>query len=284
MVIPVWNQERYVGAAIESALTQSFVGREVVVVDDGSTDGTPAILTAYGSRITALRQENAGFAPALNRGIHASRGEYVAWLSSDDMFLPDKLSRQVALLANEPELDLIYTDFYEIDAEGRTLREVRSPWFGDQRVFIRQMLWNNFVNGSSVLMRRRAFEAVGGFPETPRFAADGLMWFRMLARGRFGHVAEPLVKYRVHPGQGSRDARALQAELAGYYRRALSLHPVASLYDDLAVGHRDVGNLLAYRRLTVPAVAQYARSLARAPARASTWVALVRALARAGRP
>jgi glycosyltransferase involved in cell wall biosynthesis len=290
VVIPVYNQERYVGAAIESALAQTYRGHEVVVVDDGSTDRTPSVLASFGARIRAIEQPNAGFAAALNRGIAQSHGEYVAWLSSDDLFLPTKLARQVAYLDAHPDVDLVYTDFYEIDPAGQVLRAVRSPWYPDRRRFAREMLRNNFVNGSSVLMRRAAFDAVGGFPIWPRFQADGIMWFAMLARGAFGHVPELLTSYRIHPGQGSQDVARLQRDMATYYRRALSFFTLEQLFGDLpawpvgrADAYRELADILAYRQLTRPALGFYVKALSLGAAVPSTTVAALRTLARSAR-
>jgi teichuronic acid biosynthesis glycosyltransferase TuaG len=290
IVVPVWNQECFLGECLESALAQTYLDRVLVFVDDGSTDRTPEILSGFGERIRASRQENGGFAAALNNGIARSTGEYVAWLSSDDLFLPTKIERQVEYLDAHPEVNLVYTDFYEIDAEGRTLREVRSPWFPVRCEFARRMLWNNFVNGSSVLMRRSAFKAVGGFPLSPRFQADGVLWFRMLAGGSaFGHVPELLTKYRIHAGQGSQDVGRLQRDMADYYRRALALFTIEDVFGDRAdqpgwraAAHRELGDILAYRQLTGMAVAQYLRSFALASS-SGTAVALARAVARAAR-
>jgi teichuronic acid biosynthesis glycosyltransferase TuaG len=290
VVVPVYNQERYVGACVESALDQTYRDREVVVVDDGSTDRTPERLAAFGDRIRAIHQPNAGFAAALNSGIRQSSGEYVAWLSSDDLFHPTKLERQVAYLDARPDVDLVYTDFYEIDPDGRVIREVRSPWYADRRELARRMLWNNFVNGSSVLMRRTALEAVGGFPTAPRFQADGIMWFRMLARGRFGHVPELLTSYRIHPGQGSADVARLQRDMETYYRAALGLFSLEDVFGDRPRGpawradaFRELGDILAYRRVVGPALSFYLRAAAAGAPLGPTAVAAGRLVARAAR-
>jgi teichuronic acid biosynthesis glycosyltransferase TuaG len=290
VVIPVYNQERYVGEAIQSALEQTCQGHEVVVVDDGSTDRTPSMLASFGDRIRPIHQPNAGFAAALNNGIAQSRGTYVAWLSSDDLFLPTKLERQVAYLDAHSEADLVYTDFYEIDPAGQVIRAVRSPWYPDRRRFAREMLWNNFVNGSSVLMRRAAFEAVGGFPTRPRFQADGIMWFAMLARGAFGHVPELLTSYRIHPGQGSQDVARLQRDMETYYRRALSFFTLDDLFGDLppsparrADSHRQLADILAYRHLTGPALSFYLKALSLGAPVPGTTLAGLRTLARSAR-
>ena len=171
------------------------------------------------------------------------------------------------------------------------LREIRSPWYADRRRFAREMLWNNFVNGSSVLMRRRAFDAVGGFPTSPRFQADGIMWFAMLARGAFGHLPELLTSYRIHPGQGSQDVARLQRDMATYYRRALSHFRLDDLFGDRLTGpadraaaYRELGDILAYRQLAGPALSLYLRSVALGGAAAPAGLAAARACAVGTRP
>ncbi|HEX3110532.1 MAG TPA: glycosyltransferase family A protein, partial [Thermoanaerobaculia bacterium] len=100
VVIPSYNYARYLGEAIDSALGQTLPPLEVIVVDDGSTDDTPAVLAAYGDRIRVLRQKNAGVAVARNSGIAAARGECVAFLDADDVWLPRKLELQIPLFTD----------------------------------------------------------------------------------------------------------------------------------------------------------------------------------------
>ena len=118
VVIPTYNQASYLREAIDSVLAQTYPAIEVIVVDDGSTDETAAVLRSYGERIRAIHQENHGAAHALNRGIREATGEFVCWLSSDDAFLPDKVALQVDAFAADPGLGLCFTGFDTIDAAG----------------------------------------------------------------------------------------------------------------------------------------------------------------------
>ena len=122
VVIPTYNQARYLGDCIDSVLAQSYAAIEIVVVDDGSTDATPNVLAGYGDRINQIRQTNHGAASALNRGIRASRGAFVCWLSSDDAFTPDKIARQVTAFRDEPSLGLSFMGFDTVDADARESR------------------------------------------------------------------------------------------------------------------------------------------------------------------
>jgi teichuronic acid biosynthesis glycosyltransferase TuaG len=205
VVIPVFNQERFLAEAIESVLAQTYRSIETVVVDDGSTDGTAAIARGYGSRIVYLRQDNAGAAAALNRGIQQASGDLVGWLSSDDVYLPTKIERQVELHHRRPEIAATYTDFMLIGANGEVIRKVKSRYLDDRRKFVRQLILVNFVNGSSILARKDALIEAGLFDTQMKYHADGNMWLRLLKRGEFGHVPEVLLKYRIHAGAASRD-------------------------------------------------------------------------------
>ena len=110
-IVPVFNGERFLGDALDSALAQTYQPVEIIVVDDGSTDGTPSVAARYGSRITYLRQPNSGSASAKNRGVRAARGELVAFLDADDLWHPDKLARQRRRLRERPDLSLCFTRF-----------------------------------------------------------------------------------------------------------------------------------------------------------------------------
>lgn len=219
VVIPVYNGANYLREAIDSALAQSYPRVEVVVVDDGSQDGTGAIIASYGARISAVRQANGGVASALNTGIRRAQGELVAWLSHDDIFLPDKLARQAQFMAEHPGVGLCYTDFEIIDAAGERRATVRTPWY-PARALANAFLRDMHINGSTVLLRKTCFEQAGGFDERLAHTQDLEMWLRMAEHAEFGHVAEVLIQSRSHPGQGSlnfehqiREEQALFAEL-----------------------------------------------------------------------
>src|SRR5438034_9298591 len=120
VIIPTYNYARYLAAAIESALAQTYAPLEIIVVDDGSTDDTLRILGAYGNRLRVLRQANQGAGAARNAGIAAARGEYVAFLDSDDLWHPRKLELQLARFASDPDLGLVHCGVEVLDEQGRT--------------------------------------------------------------------------------------------------------------------------------------------------------------------
>jgi teichuronic acid biosynthesis glycosyltransferase TuaG len=217
VVIPVYNQERYIKEAVDSVLQQTYPQVELVVVDDGSTDQTPEILKTYGSRLRYLRQANAGAATALNRGIEAASGELVGWLSSDDVYESTKVQRQVELFEARPEISLTYTDFNVIDGDGRVVRTVRSPYYSDRKEFIRRLILGNFVNGSSVIAKKKALIDTGLFDPVMTYHADANMWLRLLKHHQFGHVGEVLLNYRWHAGNASNNVAAMRRHRYVYF-------------------------------------------------------------------
>lgn len=200
-IIPVYNQERYLAEAIESVLGQTFEDVELIVVDDGSTDRTPEIIAGYRGGLRAFREPNSGWASALNLGIREARGEWIGWLSSDDLWEPPKLARQFEALQKSPSAGVIYTDDLVIDSEGRVLGRRQFPSPRTRRARLLGIVRHCFINGSSTLVRRDVFERVGLFDEKDRYTADYDLWLRIAEEHEFLHVAEPLVRYRIHPGQ-----------------------------------------------------------------------------------
>ena len=253
VVIPVYNQQRYIAEAVESVLKQTYSRVELVVVDDGSTDSTPDILGGYGRDLSYIQQDNAGAATALNRGITAATGELVGWLSSDDVYLPAKVERQVELFTARPEISLTYTDFNIIDGTGLMKRAVRSRFYENRKEFIRRLILGNFINGSSVIAKKEALVATGLFDPVMTYHADANMWLRMLKRYRFGHVAEVLLNYRVHAGNASNNVAAMKQHRYIYYRKIWESLEPHDLFDDAGAG--TAGPEEAFRRFNGRAMA-----------------------------
>lgn len=196
VVMPAFNASRTVAESIDSVLSQTYPDVELIVVDDGSTDDTPAVLAGYGNRIQVLRQDNAGTAAACNAGVSASKGEWVAFLDSDDIWLPSKLERQ---LAHCGRWDVSHTD--SICFGEQMLNEIRRSSFEPPASgsVIKSILVRNSITKSSVLMRKRLFEECGGFPSRHGAVEDWPLWISACARAELGYLPEPLVRYRVHP-------------------------------------------------------------------------------------
>lgn len=214
VVIPSHNRADYIVAAVRSVLQQRCaddIGVEVVVVDDASTDGTPGVLAdAFGDDITVLvNPRNIERGACRNLGARTARGRYVAFLDSDDLWSPEKLTRQ---LEEARERVLVLTDVFLIDADGRPTGELRRPSESDQDVRFRNPF---FGSPSSMLLDRSTFLACGGFPEEPAVQGAEDWIFLNLLRAhdvRFTVVPEPLVGYRVHGANDTGDpTRVAQA-------------------------------------------------------------------------
>ncbi len=214
VIIPTHNGARHLGEAIDSALAQTHPAVEVIVVDDGSADDTPAVAARYGDRIRFLRQENRGVSAARNAGLGAARGVYVSFLDHDDRLLPEKLARQAAVLDAHPEVGVVYTGWWFIDEQGHRLPA--TGWTRSEGDLLPDLLrLDSPIFMPAIAVRRALVDAVGGFDERLRRSEDWDLWLRLSARGaRWACVDAPLVEYRLHAGQKHRDtARRLAAQL-----------------------------------------------------------------------
>ena len=203
VVVPCYNAERYLAAALDSALSQEGVAVEVLVADDGSTDGTAAVLAQYGDRVRVLQQHHRGPSAARNACLRVARGEYLALLDADDRYRPGKLARQAAVLDGRPDVGLVSTGWVVVDADGRPLpRQGRSREQGDVR---RRLLVGNLAHPVAVMMRRAQVLEAGGFDESLQVNEDWDLFIRLALRGaRWACIDEPLCEYRVHGGQSHR--------------------------------------------------------------------------------
>lgn len=201
-IIPTYNCSQYLSQAIDSALAQTYPLVEVVVVDDGSTDDTAAVVQRYGSRVRYVRQENAGTAAARNTGIRNSSGELIALLDHDDRWLPTKLEKQVPLFAH-PSVGLVHTGGRVFDAESL---KVTSEYLPEPDLGVHDLMEWCRVGCATTVLRRAAVEQVGLFDSALPGADDWDMWIRIAAAGfRVVGFREVLVEIREHPGnQGKR--------------------------------------------------------------------------------
>lgn len=202
-VIPTFDRRYDVVIAVGTALAQTHPAQEVIVVDDGSTDGTAERLReAYGDAVKILRTERLGVSGARNHGIAAARGEYLALLDSDDVWAPEKLERQVAFLEARPDFGMVLTDVVQMDAERKAYDVLRRRRFipedGD---VLRHILRQPALAPSSALLRRRVVDEVGVFDTSLPTAEDIDFHLRVALRFPIGVIAEPLTScMRGHEG------------------------------------------------------------------------------------
>lgn len=216
VVVPAYNATRTIGATIGSILRQTQDDLELIVVDDGSSDGTPDLVrehVARDDRVRLIEQPNAGTAGARNTGIAAARADVVSFLDNDDMWLPDYLASMGEALARSPEAGFGYTDAWVLnDATGRIMRKSSLAHYppvpdpaGPSDVLALLLEHINFVM-SSTTVTRSALEATGGFDEEIRGADDFDLWIRIAAKG-FGAVRASGINLvqRDHAGSQSKD-------------------------------------------------------------------------------
>jgi glycosyltransferase involved in cell wall biosynthesis len=195
VVLPVYNRERWIARAVDSVLAQTYRNVELIVVDDGSTDGTRGVLERYGDALTLLAQPRGGAYVARNLALRHARGELVAFIDSDDAWLPHRLARQVPLLGR-PEVGLVFGDALHVPHRRRTCFQVSPPARGRAAA---RFAWANFVPTITVLARRACIDEAGGFSEESALSCDYLLWFRIALRHELDYVDEIVAEYTVHP-------------------------------------------------------------------------------------
>lgn len=222
VVIPTFNGAHFLAQTIESALAQTYPSLEVIVVDDGSTDETPAIVAAFGSRVRYVRQANAGTAAARNRGILEARGEYIALLDHDDLWLPRKLERQLPVFATDPLIGVVFAriEFFRTETG-----EVTAQYFPGSELGPHDLLAHRVLPIQTVVFRRSALEAVGPFDVCLRGTDDWDLGIRLSARFRAIGVPETLARVRLHPDQQGGNAMAMYRQARRVLQKHRTLHP-----------------------------------------------------------
>ena len=234
VILPVYNGENYLRFSIESVLAQTFRDFELIIVDDGSTDGTAQVVSGYAdNRIRYFKKDNGGVATAVNCGLRMAAGRYISWLSHDDVFLPAKLEMQLAARENAGEPSVIYTDFQFIDSSGAISEERRI----DQHS-TRETLRNLLVAGPisyaaySLFYDKQCLEQVGLYDESQRVTQDADMLMRLARRFPLIGVPETLTQIRRHSAQWSAESRWAD-EAYKYYRGWLERLSLDELFPEV---------------------------------------------------
>ncbi|MCS7305026.1 MAG: glycosyltransferase [Thermoguttaceae bacterium] len=257
VVIPVYNGEAYVGQAIESVLAQTWPHIELIVVNDGSTDGSAEVIGRYRDRLLLVEQTNQGVAAARNAGIQRAKGELIALLDQDDWWRPEKLARQVPLLLNNPRVGLVHTAVDHYDQDRQQWVGPLNPQARPERLVgqcFRQLLLENQIYNSTVLIRAEALRQVGlcDLSIQGNTVQDYDLWLRIARHWDLAYVPEPLVVFRIHSRQGTWDRRQMLSEEARLLERVLAEHQLtnqpelrhrmARLYDQLGTAQLDAGD------------------------------------------
>ena len=211
VIMPVLNGEKYIGEAIESVLTQKYGPVELIVINDGSTDGTSSLLARFQDRIRVVEHErNMGIVRSMNDGVSAATGGFIAFLDSDDVWLPEFLQVQVEYLHSHPDAGMVHSDFMTIDENSEVLEEsvakCRNRGVRPSGNIYPQLFMDSMICGDAVLIRRECFEKLGSFDEALRFG-DYDMWLRIARHYKVDYVERVLTKYRQHSSQSHRNAQ-----------------------------------------------------------------------------
>ena len=223
VIVPVYNRAAAVRAAAASVLGQTYRDFELILVDDGSTDGSGAVAdelaAAHPSLARAVHQPNAGAAAARNRGIALSRGEYICFLDSDDEWLPEKLAVQVESMDRHPEVALSYVWALIVDSQGSTLGQMASK--AGRNTYRKLFYLNPIAPTSGTMVRAGVLREVGVFDTDLRTREDLDLWLRIAARFGVAEVPKILVRWRSGEGSLSRDLIQCEEDHFRVLRRAI---------------------------------------------------------------
>lgn len=198
--MPVYNCQRYLAEAVDSVLAQTFEDFELIAVDDGSTDRSKEILDRYAardSRVRVISRPNTGIVGALNDGIDAAQGEFLARMDGDDISLPHRFARQIHYLRSNPDCCMVGSRVVLIDADGDPIREWVTETSHDQ-IDAAHLTGGWPVVHPSVMMRTQAVREAGGYREAFKWLEDVDLFLRLAERGRLANLPESLLKYRKH--------------------------------------------------------------------------------------
>ena len=222
IIIPVYNGSNYLEEAINSALSQTYVNYEVIVVNDGSNDDgkTEDIAKSFGDKIRYFYKENGGVASALNFALEKMKGEYFSWLSHDDLYYPNKIQRQIEMLQQcDDGARIVYSDYDVLDMTNNQKKSMQlTNYFKKEKlensVFC---LLQQVLHGCTLLIHKSHFERVGGFDEKLITTQDYDLWFKIFSNQRLIYIPESLVVGRVHRDQGSQKISCHASEVEALY-------------------------------------------------------------------
>ena len=228
VIVPAFNVEPYIGAAIQSVLDQTRGDFELIVVDDGSTDATARVVAGFSDpRLRLIGRENGGPAAARNSGVAVAAGRYIAFLDADDTWVREKLERQAATLDREPGVDLVFGVARVVAADGSAA--AGRALFGrpGRHTFESMLIEDVVANGSSQMIRRDAWDDTGGFDPAMRVSEDHDLWLRiaLLREGNVFGDAQVVTDYRRRPGQLTADWRRTERFWEALLRKMRRLAP-----------------------------------------------------------
>jgi glycosyltransferase involved in cell wall biosynthesis len=213
VIIPTYNYARYLPRAIDSVLSQSAPPAEVIVVDDGSTDGTEAALAPYRHLVHVIRQPNQGVSAARNRGAARASGDLIAFLDADDYWHRAKLECQLVPLEHDPAVSLVHCGVEDVNPEGQCLDRHLDGchgWVADDLLLLKSAI---LCGSSGAVIRRKLFSAVGGFDKRLSTSADWDLWWRLALEGPVAFVEQALFCYTLHDRNMHYDVSAMERDM-----------------------------------------------------------------------
>jgi len=232
VIIPTYNYGRFLGAAIDGVLSQTLRPAELIVVDDGSTDDTESVISRYlhdadgadAVKIRYIKQKNAGVCAARNRGVAESSGQFIAFADADDIWHPTKLEKQIVKFAQDENIGLVHCGISEFDSDtGETIGVNIDGMEGD--VADELLLWEQpavNVSGTVLVVRREAFDRVGGFDTEIKVGEDWDFCYRVAREFKVGFVPEALVDYRSHGASAHRNVAEMERGMTRFYEKAFA--------------------------------------------------------------
>ncbi len=203
VVIPAYRQAKFLNACLDSVAAQNYPGvLQVIVVDDGSEDGSADLAAAHSSRPMVIRQQNTGVSGARNRGIQEATGEFIAFLDADDRWHPGKLEAQIKALVSHGQPALSFTRYRRVDPAGAPVAASADHPAQDLQPSARRLIRQNFIGTSSVIVHKDCLDRCGGFPTSHGLLGAGqdfALWLRIAAHYPLIYVPEILTDYTVHP-------------------------------------------------------------------------------------
>ncbi|MCC6454285.1 MAG: glycosyltransferase [Caldilineaceae bacterium] len=271
VIIPTYNRAELLGDAIASVLAQEYQDFEVIVADDGSTDQSAEVVKRFGPRVIHLALPHRGQPAApRNAALAVAAGDYIAFLDSDDLFLPHKLALQVPILEANPQIGLVYSDGYFFAGDpdkmtGHALAGLATP---SGNVF-GELLRANFIFMPLILVRRTLLEASGGFDEHPDLlvAEDYDLWLRLALQTSFQYVPGDVAAIRLHPGNISANTLRIRQRILGILQRldaqrpALMAQYALARHEAYAINHGAIAQEALRQRHTGLAMHHLGRAL-----------------------
>jgi glycosyltransferase involved in cell wall biosynthesis len=226
VIIPSYQRSKTILRALESVSNQTFRDFEIIVIDDGSTDGTADVVSQYSDKVVYIWQPNRGPSAARNVGIENSSGEFIAFLDADDIWYPQKIEKQISPFQFNPRLGLVCSDVVFADESGIKQNKTAFASAAPERGMIFNTIFSrSFIGTSTVVIRRICLDEVGQFDEQLKFCEDYELWLRVSESWEIDYVPEPLVQNYLGKDQLSCRRLEMLEALLGVQKKALANHP-----------------------------------------------------------